>query len=102
MEKVRRQRVARENMYRGARTIAQRLTRRDEASPEDCRSGKRPESGAKFEFLLRRDIITFARLRNSAATPESPRERERQTEREREREITERRRTRRAETRERL
>lgn len=88
MEKVRRQRVARENMYRGARTIAQRLTRRDEASPEDCRSGKRPESGAKFEFLLRRDIITLARLRNSVATPESlvkERDKERESERERER-----------------
>lgn len=101
MEKVRRQRVARENMYRGARTIAQRLTRRDEASPEDCRSGKRPESGAKFEFLLRRDIITLARLRNSVATPESL-VKERDKERERGGEITERRRTRRAETRERL
>lgn len=54
-----RQKAGTENMYRGARTIAQRLTRGGLAS-EDCRSGEWPETGAKFEFSFRggRDIIT--------------------------------------------
>lgn len=45
-----RQKAGTENMYRGARTIAQRLPRG--LASEDGRSGEWPETGAKFEFSL--------------------------------------------------
>lgn len=69
-------------MYRGARTIAQRLTRG--LASEDCRSGEWPETGAKFEFSL------GGRYNNAASSLGIPpsvlgrRERDRATGRERE------------------
>lgn len=63
-----RQKAGTENMYRGARTIAQRLTRggrRGLASSKDCRSGEWPETGAKFEFSFGGGR---ARYNNAAST----------------------------------
>lgn len=62
-----RQKAGTENMYRGARTIAQRLTRggRGSLASKDCRSGEWPETGAKFEFSFGGGR---ARYNNAAST----------------------------------